>query len=215
MKKTFWCALFSLSALVGCTVESYESGDGEYSLLTAELVDAHTNANARVDYAETDGGERLTFAQPAEVKWMVVPDTTYRAAIYYKVENGASTLFSAGRVGILSPHSISDMRTDPVGLESIWVAASKRYLNLSLNLMTGAVDDEEIHHTISCRRDTLLTNPDGTRTLCLTLYHDQSQVPEYYTQRSFFSIPLQTGESDSIRFTINTYNGKTVKTLAR
>ena len=48
--------LFLLAAvLAACQVDSYDSGDGEYSLLTADFVEAHTSQASAVDYAVTDG----------------------------------------------------------------------------------------------------------------------------------------------------------------
>lgn len=216
MKKNLFSGmLISLSVLAGCTIDSYDKGEGKYSQMTGELVDAYTDGGARLVYATMDDGKRLTFAQPAAVKWMTTADSVYRAAIYYKVDESGATLISAGKVGVLRPQVIKRMKTDPVGLESVWMAAAASYLNLSLNLKTGAVDDDKIHQTVGCHRDTLLIHPDGSKTLCLTLYHDQSQVPEYYTQRNYFSIPLRSGESDSVRLTIHTYDGVVVKTIAK
>ena len=62
--------------------------------------------------------------------------------------------------------------------------------------------------------DTLMSHSDGKKTLHLRLYHDQGGMPEYYSQRTYFSIPIQKLGVDSIQFTINTYKGLVTKTLS-
>lgn len=52
-----------------------------------------------------------------------------------------------------------------------------------------------------------MVNADGTTTQHLTLYHDQGGVPEYYSQRTYVSIPLSDIHADFIILTINTYDG--------
>ena len=118
-----------------------------------------------------------------------------------------------GRVSVLSPLSAKDikaMKTDPVRIESMWVGKSKKYANLSLYLMTGTTDSDSLKQVLGCRRDALVTNADGTRTLRLTLYHNQGGVPEYYSQRVYLSIPIQGMKVDSIWFTVNTYEGQKI-----
>jgi hypothetical protein len=61
--------------------------------------------------------------------------------------------------------------------------------------------------------DTLITYPDGQRTLSVLLYHDQANVPEYYSTQAYVSIPTTGLGVDSIRLYINTYSGPVIKTL--
>ena len=105
------------------------------------------------------------------------------------------------------------VKTDPLTLESIWISKNKRYLNASVYLKVGSTDDEEAIHKMGVVCDTIMAHADSTRTLHLRLYHDQGGVPEYYSQRTYFSLPLSELHADSIRFSINTYKGEVVKTL--
>jgi hypothetical protein len=206
-------SLLTLVTITACTQDSYEKGEGAYSQMMAELADAHVNSDKRVDYVDTDEGERLVLSKSASASFITKADTTYRVSFYYKKVDDKAEFLAMGRVSVLSPLSakdIKDMKTDPVRIESMWVGKSKKYANLSLYLMTGTTDSDSLKQVLGCRRDALVTNIDGTRTLRLTLYHNQGGVPEYYSQRVYLSIPIQGMKADSIWFTVNTYEGQKV-----
>jgi hypothetical protein len=74
-------------------------------------------------------------------------------------------------------------------------------------LKNGRVDDEEGTHAVALAQDTVLTNPDQTRTAYYRLLHDQGDAPEYYTNRRYISILLPQDRPDSVRLSIKTYNG--------
>ena len=103
--------------------------------------------------------------------------------------------------------------TDPVKFESAWMSRTGKYLNLSLVLMTGTQDDAEAVHRLIIVQDAILTNPDATRTCILRLYHDQGGVPEYYSAHAYASIITSQIPADSVRISINTYNGVVEKTF--
>lgn len=206
-------SLLTLVTITACTQDSYEKGEGAYSQMMAELADAHVNSDKRVDYVDTDEGERLVLSKSASASFITKADTTYRVSFYYKKVDDKVESLAMGRVSVLSPlpaKDIKDMKTDPVRIESMWIGKSKKYANLSLYLMTGATDSDSLRQVLGCRRDALVTNTDGTRTLRLTLYHNQGGVPEYYSQRVYLSIPIQGMKADSIWFTVNTYEGQKI-----
>ena len=206
-------SLLTLVTITACTQDSYEKGEGAYSQMMAELADAHVNSDKRVDYVDTDEGERLVLSKSASASFITKADTTYRVSFYYKKVDDKAESLAMGRVSVLSPLSakdIKDMKTDPVRIESMWIGKSKKYANLSLYLMTGATDSDSLRQVLGCRRDALVTNTDGTRTLRLTLYHNQGDVPEYYSQRVYLSIPIKGIKADSVCLTVNTYEGQKV-----
>ena len=43
-----------VTVLTSCTNDAYDKGDGEYSMMTAEMADAHVGTDKKVDYAVTD-----------------------------------------------------------------------------------------------------------------------------------------------------------------
>jgi hypothetical protein len=112
------------------------------------------------------------------------------------------------------PTVLESMKQDPLSFESIWLSRNKRFLNVSIILKTGKVDEEDLYQTIAVAQDNVEEHDDGTKTLCCRLYHDQNNVPEYYSAQRYFSIPIRSLTADSLRLTIKTYSGETVKTLA-
>ena len=74
--------LLALVAVSACTQDAYEKGEGVYSEMTAQLADAHVNSDKRVDYVDTDEGERLMLSKSASAGFITKADTTYRVSFY-------------------------------------------------------------------------------------------------------------------------------------
>ena len=196
-----------------CTQDAYEKGEGDYSQMTAEMADGYTSSEKKVTRFVTDDGEELTVATPFTSTLMPKADTVYRAVFYFNKTGQQAEVKGLNAVGVARPRLIDSLKTDPVYLESIWLAKSKRYINLSVYVMLGATDDEKTKQKFGCSRDTLIHNADSTRTLRLTLFHDQNDVPQYYSQRTYLSIPTEDMDADSVELTVNTYSGTIVKRL--
>ena len=98
MKTRLLTVLFSSFVLFSCTQDGYETGEGEYSLLRADLVDVHVNGERRVDYVLTDDSDSLRTQRPFTVGWIETADTTYRALLYYKLKDGNVEGYSMGQV---------------------------------------------------------------------------------------------------------------------
>ncbi len=206
--------LFSL-ALISCEMDSYEKGEGEYSLMIADFADMTIDAQKQGVSFVTDDGDNYRFSKPYTAKWIETADTTYRTIIYYnKVENAQADVVSAGTVPTLKPREHWKMKEtpeDPVGFESAWLAKSGKYLNMGLLFKTGRVDDEEGIHSIGMAQDTVLVNADQTRTAYYRFLHAQGDTPEYYTNRKYISVLLPEDRPDSIHLTITTYQGVIVR----
>ncbi len=219
----FVAPLLILAAMLftACSIGDYEKGEGDNSLLRADFGEMRTTADCHVSTFETDNGDRYTLAQPYAAQWLARPDTLYRALVYYKVPaDEAPQLVNAVQIPTVSPHNAAFFRdtiiTHPVGFESAWLSRNQRYLNLRLLIKTGSLTDgQELQkQQFGIVRDTLRINPDSTRTLCLRLYHDQANQPEYYTQDFFLSIRTSPSQADSVSITVNTYGGQVQKTMA-
>ena len=212
MKRAFFY-LFTLflPILASCTQDAYDKGEGRYSQMVAEMADGYTNGDAKIVSFVTDADERLTVVEPFTSKLAPKADTVYRAVFFFNRTDCGAEVITVNRVGVVRPHVIDTLKTDPVRLESVWLAKSRRYLNVSVYLMLGATDDASALQTVGCHRDTLMANADGTSTLRLVFYHDQGGVPQYYSSRSYASIPLGAVDADSLQLTINTYDGPVVK----
>jgi hypothetical protein len=215
--------IFNLQFLIynsSCTQDAYNKGEGEYSLLRGDFVEAHTNGQKQVDYIITDDGEQLPMTKTYSAKWITTADSLYRCVLYYnkvKDEHGRETAepVSMGQVPCpkIMPFSEldKDMKTDPVKFESAWMSKTGKYINLSFALKTGTTGDDKAIHTLRVVQDTILTNPDGTSTSYLRLYHDQGGVPDYYSTQVYASLITSEILADSACISINTYKGIVTK----
>ena len=211
--QAFLTLLAFLPLLAACTIDAYEKGEGEYSLLTAELVEAYVDNDKHVSHVVTDQGERLILTSPLTAQWIETPDTMYRALLYYdQVEEGKAEPRSFGWVGVLTPRDSikGGMKSDPLYTESMWVAKNHKYLNLRLRLLTGSTDDEKARHSIGLMKDAASSTPGHAR---MVLYHDQGGMPEYYSMVTYASIPLDSIKADTLTIVVKTYNGEVNRTF--
>lgn len=209
----FLTLLAFLPFLAACTIDAYEKGEGEYSLLTAELVEAYIDNDKHVSHVVTDQGERLILTSPLTAQWIDTPDTMYRALLYYnQVEEGKAEPRSFGWVGVLNPRDSikGGMKSDPLYTESMWVAKNHKYLNLRLRLLTGSTDDEKARHSIGLMKDAASSTPGHAR---MVLYHDQGGMPEYYSMVTYASIPLDSITADTLTIVVKTYDGEVNRTF--
>ena len=99
---------------------------------------------------------------------------------------------------------------DPLTMESAWMSANGRYLNLGLYVKTGVEGDSVVakHQLLGVNCDTTVVHDDGSRELHLVLYHDQAGVPEYYSSCVYASIPIShLRKGDVVHLDVHTYNG--------
>ena len=213
--KNLLCLFLLAFAAVACEQDVYDKGDTNLSYMRADFVEAVVGSNKQVTYVLTDDDEPLPLTTAYTAKWIDRPDTVYRAVLYYNYVDQTAESLNLARVSTISVKPLSqlttDVKTDPLGLESVWLSNNKRYLNLSLVVKTGAVDDKAEIHTLGIIGDTITTGDDGLRTYQLRLYHSQGDVPQYYSQRVYFSIPLSGLPVDALQLSVNTYDGVVTK----
>ena len=208
--------LFSLSSFVisSCTKDAYEKGEGEYSLVRGDFAEAVVNSSKQVTKIVTDDGDELFLTSPYTAKWVAKADTTYRCMLYYNKVDGKADVVSMGQVPCATVFPLSqfdkEFKTDPVKFESTWMSKTGRYLNLSLLVKTGTADDTAAVQSLAVVSDTLITHPDGKQIRNLILHHDQGNVPQYYSTQVYFSIPTDRIDADSVRISINSYDGEVV-----
>lgn len=197
--------------LMACETETYETGQGEYSLMLADFAELTVNSQKQGISFVTDEGEQYTLTAPVTAAWIQRPDTTYRTIIYYnKVETGKAEKVAMGQMGVMQPIEhwrFKEQPQDPLGVESAWLTRNGKYINLGLLLKNGRIDDEEGTHALAVCQDTVLLNADNTRTAYYRLLHSQGDAPEYYTNRRYVSILLPQERPDSICLSVETYQG--------
>ena len=203
--------------MAACTSEDYETGNGEYSFLRADFAEVQTADEKKVVNARTDEGDTLVLQPPLDCSWATVPDSTYRALLYYSREPGNKLEvkgFSAAQVLVLQAKEVKDetkVRTDPLTLESAWISPNGKYLNLGMFVKTGVSDAKDAYQTLAMMRDTTITS-EGVQVHHLRLFHNQNGVPEYYSSRIYTSTPLAPfDKGDLLRIEINTYDGPVVR----
>ena len=203
-----------LSTLISCTQDAYEKGEGEYSLLRGDFAEAVVNSNKQVAKIITDDGDEMLVTSPYTAKWIAKADTTYRCMLYYNKVEGKAEVVSMGQVPCAAIVPLSkfekELKTDPVKFESTWMSKTGRYLNLSFQVKTGVTDDTAAVQSLAIVSDTLITHSDGKQIRNLILHHDQGNVPEYYSTQVYISIPTNRIDADSVRISINSYDGEVV-----
>ena len=203
-----------LSTLISCTQDAYEKGEGEYSLLRGDFAEAVVNSNKQVAKIITDDGDEMLVTSPYTAKWIAKADTTYRCMLYYNKVDGKAEVVSMGQVPCAAIVPLSkfekELKTDPVKFESTWMSKTGRYLNLSIQVKSGVTDDTTAVQSLAIVSDTLITHSDGKQIRNLILHHDQGNVPEYYSTQVYVSIPTNRIDADSVRISINSYDGEVV-----
>ena len=206
-----------LIALSSCETDSYEKGEGRYSLLQADFANLTVDNEKRGVSFVTDEGESYLLSNPLKTSWIETADTVYRTYLYYnKEDNNKAKVVSIGILPTLIARDVKDFKRqpqDPVGLESSWLTRDSRYINMGLLLKNGRSDSgEEGIHALALALDEVRQNDDQTKTACYRLLHEQGEAPEYYTNRRYVCILLPTEERpDSVCLTVNTYDGVVVK----
>lgn len=206
--------------LVGCTTDTYETGDGEYSYLRSDFGVARSDAEKKLVTFTTDGDKTYTFAQPVEKDWVATADSTYRVLVYFdESDKTVITPKGIGNVSVLRAKPLKAgeaMKTDPVEWTSSWISENGAYINLGLNLMVGVSTEETSPQIIGVVLDGSKLSTSGHKHYYLCFYHDQRNVPEYFSQTTYASIPVEGSfeKGDSVTLTVNTYNGKKQKSFA-
>jgi hypothetical protein len=203
--------------MAACETDSYEKGEGKYSLMQADMAELSVNGQKRAIGFVTDDGDSYQLTNPYAAKWIQTADTTYRTIIYYnKVESGQAEMKAVSTVVTLWPIAhwrFKEQSQDPVGFESAWLAKNRRYLNVGLLMKTGRIDDEELPHNVGLAQDTIITHTNGHRTAYYRLLHSQNGIPQYYTNRRYVSILLPQPLPDTITLSLQTFDGTVRRTF--
>ena len=205
----FVTALLMLSA---CKNDSYESGDGQYSYLQADFVEANTSASKELVSARTDDGDMLLFSPHVFKEWASTPDSVYRSLLYYnKVNDDRTTeVYSIVQIPVVKIHKLKgtdEISTDPLFLKSAWISKNRKYLNIYFGIKTGVEDGNDNIQTLSVVYDPDVNNSNDSRNPYIKVVHKQKGVPEYYTSYGYISVPLNDfALGTTIHLSVNTYD---------
>jgi len=212
LKKSISAFAVLIFTLTACESESYSSGEGELSYLRADMVMAHTATAKTVDKAWRDDGTLLQLNPYATAEWMTTPDSLYRALLYYNNVSPAEPV-AIRQVYVLrwSGSVATATQSDPLSLVSMWKSENNEWMNLALDLKTGVVDSLDSVQKIGVSCDSVVQKSDATH-VWLRLLHDQNGVPEYYTQRIYVSLPIESNSGTVYHLTIPDRSGAITKT---
>lgn len=92
-------AVVATALFASCTTEQYDSGDGKWSYLRSDFVEACTDAQSRMSSFTTDEQLSLQVEGTPKVSWMTTPDSTYRALVYYAAPSSSSAPSPSSALG--------------------------------------------------------------------------------------------------------------------
>ena len=200
---------------VSCHSEPYKTGDGKYSYLRSDFVEAHTSAAGVFDYVVTDDGDTLSVRPPLKASWAQTPDSLYRCLLYYTHTNNCIEPIFAQSVLVVSYKNSAEFDTvftDKLIFESAWISRNRKYLNVGFSVKTGNDGTTNRAQQIGLVCDSIVNRTNGRKDMYLRIFHNQNGVPEYYSSKGYMSLPLQgTSAGTTIHLTANTYNGKVEK----
>ena len=209
--KKFGVILYSLLCILllgACKEDEYV-----YPNVITTFINAATDESGTLQKLITDKGESLQILNREGLDGLT-PDSIYRSVSIYEPKESAdegqatALLYSCQLIIAVKPVTVDKLpeataKTDPLDIQSVW--KSGNYINLILLPM--AKEKSHIFHFID---EGISNNGDGSRTLHLTLYHNQNGDYEAFTRKSYLSIPLwayegQLTQGDKVVLRINTY----------
>ncbi len=173
----------------------------------------YTDASAQVVAFTTDDDAYRIFNDPVTATG-AMPDTTYRALIYYVAESNTATYvdyYYFEQVPVLAPiDSIAfdqEIITDPIySFDELWVSNNNSYINILISVYTSQ-DNQTL--------DFISTYDSERGVTKLTLYHTQPDIYGFYTTSTYLSIPIQGyfSPGETVEINTTTYSGVVTKTV--
>lgn len=203
MKRTALC-LLATTILLGTACSDDENPLPNIQTMLADMT---PDANGQVGELTLDDGGVKTLAKPLKG---LKADSTYRIWAVYEVQTPTCvSLIGCTPVLAAAPkvYAADKVHTDALSVVSCWQGAS--YINLHI----GIKGTNTGKHYFGFNRGELTENGNGTRTLHITLLHDQHGDPAYYTTEMYLSMPLKSlagmlrPSTDSVLVSVNTFGG--------
>lgn len=184
----------TLLALIICSCSDNESWADNYITNMAEV---DTDSKGLGITMRLDNGQSYTLTNAPRLER---PDTTYRCVCLYTTDGTKATLTDYAKAFSTKPitdTSDLEIKTDPCQTQGVWVSGG--YLNARL-LMQG----KDQTHIVKFIDRGITTNPNGSRTLSILLYHDQNGDMEAFTRTAYISCPIKEyglqASRDSVEF---------------
>ncbi|MCF0202025.1 MAG: hypothetical protein HUK08_01555 [Bacteroidaceae bacterium] len=215
-----------------CTMREYDVGDGTYSYYTADMVTFTVGKDSAASSGIMDNDKTIQLTKKINLRSLINNnDATQgkyvRTMFHYNKQNPdeqQSDTVKADPIGverILLPKIVladtlkEKPKTDPLTLNSSWMSANGKFLNIQFSVKTSTTD-EQTPQTIGLVCDSITRrniNNEERSIVHLRMTHDQKDIPQYYSVKGFLCISreyLQTlcgGINPTLQLTINTYDG--------
>lgn len=198
------------------SVSSCKKDEYYYPSVLTEFVDIETNSTGRLSFIKRDNGENYEIAERKGLEGFT-HDSIYRAVSIFEPikdtnDNITAKLYSCKLITSVIPSTedkfTNGIKTDPLDIDRIW--HSGNYINMILEIMA-----KDKPHGLNFIENEITEDADGSKTLYLTVYHNQNGDYEAFTKKVYASIPLWhyknvLSEGDKVIVNINTYKeGKT------
>jgi len=200
--------LFILALLSSCKEEKQYV----YPSVKLEFLTAQADDVGGLLYLIKDDGSKLRVVADHTGTLFTVDSETRIVCNYVTLEEPTVTEEGTAEVySLLSPVSLqpiklaspsTDMKVDPLAVQSIWL--SGKYINMVL--LVKAQDGKHFFHFI----EDSIAAESGRNRVYLTLYHDKGDDVEAYSKNAYASVPLasyiaQYKNGFYISFRIHTY----------
>lgn len=206
-----------LPVLVFMLVSCGDDDDYHYPSVKLDFLTAQAGADGSLQSVLTDEGETLAIVEDASKTRIDANASARIVSNYGKAEaaDGTSGVKLYAVLSAISPVPQSadkfkdGIKRDPADILSIWMGIDYLNIMLEIKLQNGK-------HSFHFIEDEVTTDKEaGTRTVRLSLYHDDGGDVQAYTKRAYASIPLRQYAEDgidkvTIYFSLNTYSGKEV-----
>lgn len=196
------CALM----VVGC---ASDDDDDVMPSLTAIFAEALTDHKGHIRTLRDDNGRLLTITNvDTTTVSRNTPDSLYRVKAWVALDTDADHVMVAQLEWLLSYIPARPVNTpvkhDPV--EAVFATITPRYINMRLSIRGSKMQT----HRFGFVEESILTGADGTKTLTISLYHDNNGDAPNYTQQAVFCCPIYPYANilvpgrDKVRFVAHT-----------
>jgi hypothetical protein len=183
-----------------------------YPSVKLEFLSAQTDASGKIISLTTDKDATYSVEKDRTDSKLSV-NTLQRIVCNYIVsepadnsQNASAVIYSLIKAVSPTPVKLApgtQMKTDPVDIQSVWL--SGHYINMTLQVMLQS--KTHLFHFI----ETSTTIKNGVPSINLTLYHDKNDDVEAYTKIAYLSAPLdkyiqQYPNGFNVSMSIQTFN---------
>jgi len=215
-KLRFPVSLFRLLPVLACILVSCGDDDSyHYPPVKLEFLTAQAGASGNLQSILTDEGETFAVVEDA-TNTRIDADASVRIVSNYGkavAANGSTGVKLYALLSAVSPlpkpeSAFKDgVKRDPADVTSIWMGLD--YLNIILDIR--AQNGKHSFHFIE--EEVTTDEKTGTRSVYLSLYHDDGGDVQAYSKRGYLSIPLRQYAEEGIEkimlhFSLQTYSGK-------